>query len=245
MEKSKTRRFLMETIKYNKEDLEKFISENKSTEEIGIIYNVSGRTIRNWFKKEGLESNVRTKGFLNVTNKSDEQKHYATEQLIKYSKEKLKDRITCICEICKNEYKITKCVKELGTRFCSNKCKYYFLFNTKPENHPRWLGGKSQENQIGRSSLEYVEWRINVFRHDFFTCQKCKQKGKKLNAHHINSWIDYIDMRYDVNNGITLCIECHKLLHKIYGQKTNNIHLNEFLGIKCESGWKRTNLENF
>ena len=44
----------MKESKYKTEDLIKLINQNKSTEEIGIIYNVSGRTIRNWFKKESL-----------------------------------------------------------------------------------------------------------------------------------------------------------------------------------------------
>ena len=64
-----------------------------------------------------------------------------------------------------------------------------------------------------RSTLEYRTWRENVFVRDNFTCQKCFSLGLKLNAHHIIRWIDNIDLRYDINNGITLCEKCHRLEH--------------------------------
>ena len=47
---------MVKSEKYNKEDLIKLIAENKSSDEIAIFYNVSGRTIRNWLKTEGLLS---------------------------------------------------------------------------------------------------------------------------------------------------------------------------------------------
>lgn len=219
----------MENNKYNVNDLIKFINEDKSTEEIGVYYNVSGRTIRNWFKKEGLESNVKTRGHLNVINLSIENRVENTKKLVLFNKEKIKDRISCICEICKNEYKIKKSI--IGTRFCSNKCKYVYLFKTSPENHPRWLGGKSRENQIGRGSQEYYNWRLSVWKRDFFTCKKCDKKGKDLNAHHINNWADFTELRFSIDNGVTLCKTCHKELHKLYGQKTNEIHLFNFLSV--------------
>ena len=41
------------------------------------------------------------------------------------------------------------------------------------------------------------------------TCQICYQHGGDLNAHHIRRWIDYPELRYDIDNGITLCVDCH------------------------------------
>ena len=134
--------------------------------------------------------------------------------------------------MCKIEYKVKPSVKELGTIFCSHKCLYNFLFKTSPENHPRWLGGKTSENQLNRGTLEYNAWRINVYKKDFFTCQKCGEIGKNLNAHHINNWAKFTDERYLVDNGITLCRECHKSLHKNYGYNTTEAQLTEFLDTK-------------
>ena len=37
----------------------------------------------------------------------------------------------------------------------------------------------------------------------------CKSK-KRLNAHHIQKWASASALRFDVDNGITLCYWCHK-----------------------------------
>ena len=64
-----------------------------------------------------------------------------------------------------------------------------------------------------RNSREYQEWRACVFERDHYTCQNCGQVGGTINAHHIKSFKDYPDLRLEVNNGITLCLKCHKLAH--------------------------------
>jgi 5-methylcytosine-specific restriction endonuclease McrA len=231
-------------MKYKVEDLIKYINQDKSTDEIGVIYGVSGRTIRNWFKKEGLTSNVKYKGCNNIT--SGEYR----DKAIKNSKETIKNKdkkiIECECEICNSIYTVKESVyNTVGSRFCSNECKYIFLFNTEPENHPRWKGGITNKNQNLRNSLEYREWRSNVYKKDFYKCQKCNSIGKDLNAHHIENWSGNPDLRFDINNGITLCGSCHNELHEQYGYKTNRENLNEFLNIKTNSGWKRSSLETF
>lgn len=38
----------------------------------------------------------------------------------------------------------------------------------------------------------------------------CNKKRKKLNVHHIMKWSTASSLRYDVDNGITLCAGCHK-----------------------------------
>ena len=57
----------------------------------------------------------------------------------------------------------------------------------------------------------YVAWRKKIYARDKYTCQwpECKSK-KKLNAHHIKRWADNPILRFEVNNGITLCWRCHK-----------------------------------
>ena len=65
-----------------------------------------------------------------------------------------------------------------------------------------------------RNSGEYQEWRTAVFKRDGYTCQKCGQKGGELNAHHIKPFAEYKNLRFDVDNGITLCKKCHRKAHK-------------------------------
>jgi 5-methylcytosine-specific restriction endonuclease McrA len=68
-----------------------------------------------------------------------------------------------------------------------------------------------------RRTPEYKMWRLEVYRRDKFRCKKCgikhQKKTKNLNAHHIYSWADYPQLRYAINNGITLCYKCHKLMY--------------------------------
>lgn len=89
-----------------------------------------------------------------------------------------------------------------------------------------WNGGIAGENDTLRHRREYKEWRTAVYERDNYTCQCCGKKGGILNAHHIHQFADYPELRYDINNGITMCEECHDStqngsFHNIYG--THNI----------------------
>lgn len=41
-------------------------------------------------------------------------------------------------------------------------------------------------------------------------CLICDQRGRTLNADHIKPFALYSDLRFDPNNGRTLCVDCHK-----------------------------------
>lgn len=78
------------------------------------------------------------------------------------------------------------------------------------ENNPNWKGGITVENSTLRNTPEYRQWRRDVFVRDYWTCQECGHKHIKITAHHIKSFKDYPELRHDVDNGITLCVNCHK-----------------------------------
>ena len=60
---------------------------------------------------------------------------------------------------------------------------------------------------------QYKKWRKDVYKRDNFHCQwpGCPN-NKKLNAHHIKTWAHFPGLRFDVNNGITLCKQHHKMI---------------------------------
>lgn len=78
---------------------------------------------------------------------------------------------------------------------------------------------KQLETSDYRGTPEYQEWRRGVFQRDEYTCQKCGQIGGNLNAHHIKKFKDFPKQRYDIDNGLTLCIDCHKEEHKNKSKK--------------------------
>lgn len=75
------------------------------------------------------------------------------------------------------------------------------------------------ENKRLRNSPEYINWRNNVFIRDNFTCQDCGIKNIPIEAHHIKSFALFPEFRYDLNNGITYCVDCH-IKNDIFRKRT-------------------------
>jgi len=71
----------------------------------------------------------------------------------------------------------------------------------------------------------YIIWRTAVYKRDKYTCQECGQVGHVLNAHHIKDWLSYPELRYNVNNGITLCKKCHMNTTSYKRTKQNRVAL--------------------
>ena len=118
-----------------------------------------------------------------------------------------------ICEICgKNKYYYPKVFKEGKGRFCSKEC---FFKWTRTSDNPNWKGDNYPENKRLRGSSKYKNWRRLVFKRDNFSCVICGYKSKgvrpsDIHADHIKSWALYPEERFNLDNGRTLCVPCHK-----------------------------------
>lgn len=67
--------------------------------------------------------------------------------------------------------------------------------------------------QDGRNSAAYRNWRRDVLARDGYCCQRCGDTSGPLHAHHIKSYADHPDLRFDESNGTTLCVFCHGVEH--------------------------------
>lgn len=74
-----------------------------------------------------------------------------------------------------------------------------------------WKGGLTDKNKALRRGVEWKLWREAVFERDDYTCQMCGIRGGvELHPDHIKPFSKFPELRYEVSNGRTLCIECHR-----------------------------------
>lgn len=81
-------------------------------------------------------------------------------------------------------------------------------------------GFVTEENTAIRQSKEGKEWRRSVLRKHNWTCDNCQEPGSHI-AHHLNAFNAYPEQRFDVDNGVCLCEQCHNNFHKKYGKGWN------------------------
>jgi hypothetical protein len=110
--------------------------------------------------------------------------------------------------------------KKGNVSYWKGKTNPYF---TGP-NNPNWKGGISPEHLKIRWSVKMKNFRNDIFKRDNYTCKfcgRCRKAGDRviLNVHHIKSFAVHKELRFDKNNAITLCRECH-IKTDTYGKNT-------------------------
>lgn len=125
-----------------------------------------------------------------------------------------------------NEISFTKFKNSGRGRKCSKCCRprgnEHHAFN------PELSVDKRLQN---RDYYEIIQWRLNVYKKDNYICVCCGyDKGGNLNAHHLNGYNWDSKNRLNVENGVTLCKNCHDNFHKKYGFGNNTIEqYNEWI----------------
>lgn len=98
------------------------------------------------------------------------------------------------------------------------------------EKHWNWQGGITPTEESIRKSIEYANWRTQVFKRDRFVCQGCgirsgSGKAVYLHAHHKIPFSVIVKAHksdpeilarhlFDPENGLTLCRSCHDAIPK-------------------------------
>lgn len=80
-------------------------------------------------------------------------------------------------------------------------------FGKRPKN---WRGGLRSVIRRLRDSDEYKLWCKAVFERDNWTCVWCLKRGGNLEADHIKPFAYFPEFRFAIDNGRTLCKNCHQ-----------------------------------
>ncbi len=137
------------------------------------------------------------------------------------------------CKGCGNEinwfngFRKTPLSTFLKMKYCSKECSDIYGFRYTGENHPNFKQNARRKNRRGSAA----RWTKNVFKRDKYQCQKCGVKGENaiLNAHHIKPVSKFPDLKWILDNGMTLCIDCHHNEHgyqKFNGDSIISEHKN-------------------
>ena len=112
-------------------------------------------------------------------------------------------------------------------KFCSEKCVVEGQIRYSGEGHPNYNPDSRRRSRKGSTG----KWISAVHAKCDYTCQHCGVDGTKqevyLVAHHIKEWAKYPELRFDVDNGLTLCVKCHDKVH--YGELDYGIDEDEII----------------
>jgi len=142
----------------------------------------------------------------------------------------LRNAINLECPVCGTTFtRRPSEIKRSRRPCCSRDCRYkYFRGELGPnagggsymrgKANINWKGGHATERaKQYKRDPKVANWRRRVYARDQCTCQKCglqPNKPRQLNAHHIKPWADYPELRFEVSNGVTLCVACHRDAHR-------------------------------
>lgn len=135
-------------------------------------------------------------------------------------------------------------------KYCSQKCYHSIKENHAKNKGMTWklskeTRKKQSESQIGeknhqwkggitedRKTVYHKRLRRRILKRDNFECCVCKKKGTMdyrnkpqigLVVHHLNSYDKHKKLRFEDDNCILLCEECHYKFHQNYGFGNNTI----------------------
>lgn len=114
--------------------------------------------------------------------------------------------------------------------------KSHLGVNSGP-NHYLWISDRTKlKKSQKRNDSAYYEWRKSVWIRDNYRCAlKDENCSNDIVAHHILGWTEYPKLRYDINNGITLCRFHHPMSRKKEKElivKFQNFIINPPMGVE-------------
>jgi hypothetical protein len=116
------------------------------------------------------------------------------------------------CQHCGKDFaqRTTEAISVFRKRkFCSMECARLGQHRLTGEAHPLFKPDGRRKVRAGR----HGSWARAVISRDQATCRRCGAKNVELHAHHILPYEAYPDQRWSLDNGLTLCYQCHWIEH--------------------------------
>lgn len=195
----------------------KYLTEMLSIRKISkILYGDEKHmsSVRNWLNKFDIPIRHGSEAIKTQWIDSEERREISRNLAKKYlQQESVRKRIKNIQQT--EEYRLKQRISKLGSK--------NGMFGVIGEKHPRWDESRTHEQRTKeRKTFEYSQWRTSVFERDDWKCKVCNDdKGGNLTAHHLNSYDEFENERYLIDNGVTLCDKCHKSFHSKFGYGKN------------------------
>ncbi|MGY5873860.1 MAG: HNH endonuclease signature motif containing protein [Candidatus Thorarchaeota archaeon] len=164
-----------------------YFTLNKSTTEIGELCGCHCSTVSTWLRKHGFKAR---------TISEAKQGHIVSQET--------RDKI--------RNHPYNK--RGAGHYFHPDAIKEIIRQSKMGAKNPMWKGGITDKLTQIRNSVEFKQWRWDVFVRDGFQCQMCNKASEgDLNAHHIVPLSQNVELACCLDNGISLCVECHRQVH--------------------------------
>ena len=121
-------------------------------------------------------------------------------------------RLSAVCDCGVSKDYFVSELKESGETFSCGCLNREISRSRVGELSASWNPALTDEERIKRRNNYTKSWASAVKKRDNFTCQVCGSTEKPV-AHHLNSYASAKDRRYDIENGVTMCRDCHTDFH--------------------------------
>lgn len=139
---------------------------------------------------------------------------------------------SCLCD-CGSKLDVAgSSLRSKNTKSCGcfkkDKFRKMASYN-RGEKHYKYNKNLTEEERYNkeRRSQNHHTWSLDIKKIYGFKCFICKVT-KDLISHHLESFSENKTLRYDLNNGVCLCSNHHKMLHSVYGNKVKKQNFNDF-----------------
>ena len=188
----------------------KYWDEELNSRDIAeIVYNKrkNGPNITRWMKKLEVPTRDRSSAVALQWVDNPERKKQAAKDAVKNMGAGTEGRIKLLKLMDSEEYKEKISLANGG------------------ENNGMWNPNLTEEDRMHtRNYRDYKVFKDGVLKRDGYTCVSCQSKRvDDLVVHHINGYHWDEGSRTEIDNGATLCKECHKKFHSIYGYGDNEL----------------------